>query len=247
MDAMAIKGVGGSAPGQPESSLADMAYESIRGRIMRCELVPGDRISERKIAAEINLGLAPVRAALARLATRGVLESIPRVGYMVRAFNLKYINDFFQAWQMLAPEIARQAVAKMGESEAAGLRRAMRQSEMDARHLAPEGAWVARSEALFDGLVAILDNEVIDGFYVDMQFDMHRLFVLTLRADTSLEGRVYEDDMEWAFSGDPEVAAAAVKAFVYESHRDVLTRLVAGGVVNDAQIDFGDRRSLKNA
>jgi DNA-binding GntR family transcriptional regulator len=66
------------------SSLASEAYSVVRQRILRGELMLGQVISRRKLAAELNMSFLPVSEALLRLEFEGLLESRPRAGTRVR-------------------------------------------------------------------------------------------------------------------------------------------------------------------
>src|SRR5947199_9186746 len=65
-------------------SLAAEAYNVVRQRILRGELVLGQVISRRKLAAELGMSFLPVSEALLRLEVEGLLESRPRAGTRVR-------------------------------------------------------------------------------------------------------------------------------------------------------------------
>jgi DNA-binding GntR family transcriptional regulator len=65
-------------------SLAAEAYSVVRRRILRGELVLGQAISRRKLAAELGMSFLPVTEALLRLEVEGLLESRPRAGTRVR-------------------------------------------------------------------------------------------------------------------------------------------------------------------
>ena len=69
---------------QETPSLAAEAYSVVRQRILRGELVLGQAISRRKLAAELGMSFLPVTEALLRLEVEGLLESRPRAGTRVR-------------------------------------------------------------------------------------------------------------------------------------------------------------------
>ena len=66
------------------ASLAAEAYAVVRQRILRGDLVLGQVISRRKLAAELGMSFLPVSEALLRLEFEGLLESRPRAGTRVR-------------------------------------------------------------------------------------------------------------------------------------------------------------------
>src|ERR1700752_3265822 len=65
-------------------SLSGEAYTIVRERILRGELILGQVISRRKLAAELGMSFLPVSEALLRLEFEGLLESRPRAGTRVR-------------------------------------------------------------------------------------------------------------------------------------------------------------------
>src|SRR5262245_45649803 len=65
-------------------SLSAEAYEVVRQRIARGELVLGQAISRRRPATELGMSFLPVTEALLRLEFEGLLESRPRAGTRVR-------------------------------------------------------------------------------------------------------------------------------------------------------------------
>jgi DNA-binding GntR family transcriptional regulator len=66
------------------ASLAAEAYNVVRQRIARGELVLGQPVSRRRLAAELGMSFLPVTEALLRLEFEGLLESRPRAGTRVR-------------------------------------------------------------------------------------------------------------------------------------------------------------------
>jgi DNA-binding GntR family transcriptional regulator len=66
------------------TSLSAEAYEVVRRRIASGELMLGQAISRRRLAAELGMSFLPVTEALLRLEFEGLLESRPRAGTRVR-------------------------------------------------------------------------------------------------------------------------------------------------------------------
>ena len=66
------------------ASLATEAYTVVRQRIACGELVLGQAVSRRQLAAELGMSFLPVTEALLRLEFEGLLESRPRAGTRVR-------------------------------------------------------------------------------------------------------------------------------------------------------------------
>src|SRR5216117_3192902 len=79
-----MRGVIAMRESEVPASLAAEAYTFVKRRILRGELVMGQAISRRKLAAELGMSFLPVSEALLRLEFEGLLESRPRAGTRVR-------------------------------------------------------------------------------------------------------------------------------------------------------------------
>ncbi len=91
------------------SPLAARAAGLLRADILACRLVPGATLSEAVLAARTDLGRAPIRAALARLADEGLVQPIPRRGWIVTPVTVRDIHEVFDLRLILEPEAARRA------------------------------------------------------------------------------------------------------------------------------------------
>ncbi len=77
-------------------ALSDQAYEQIRQEIITCALAPGQQIAQSQFVERFNLGVTPVREALTRLAHEGLVQPIPRFGYLVTPIRLTDIADLYE-------------------------------------------------------------------------------------------------------------------------------------------------------
>ena len=69
---------------QPGDSLAQQVYKTLLGRLLGGELVPGEMLNRREVAARLGVSVAPVLEAMLQLEMEGYLEGIPRKGTRVR-------------------------------------------------------------------------------------------------------------------------------------------------------------------
>jgi DNA-binding GntR family transcriptional regulator len=93
----------------PDGSLGAEAYSRIRERIVSLELAPASLIDEQSLAAEIGLGLTPVRQALRRLAWENLVVIMPRRGTLVADVNPADLSALFEVrieLEGLAAELA---------------------------------------------------------------------------------------------------------------------------------------------
>jgi DNA-binding GntR family transcriptional regulator len=99
------------------SSLAAEAYSIVRQRIVRGELILGQVISRRKLAAELGMSFLPVSEALLRLEFEGLLESRPRAGTRVRIPSPEDVKGHYVVREALEVQAAVlfSTVATVGE------------------------------------------------------------------------------------------------------------------------------------
>ena len=99
------------------SSLAAEAYSVVRQRILRGDIVLGQVISRRKLAAELSMSFLPVSEALLRLEIEGLLESRPRAGTRVRIPSPEDVQGHYVVREALEVQAAMRftRVATPGE------------------------------------------------------------------------------------------------------------------------------------
>lgn len=93
-------------------SLSWKAYEATKEKVVFGEIKSGEVITVGDLANEFNMSKTPVRDALNRLKSDGLLNLIPYKGYVVSHIDLKDLNDLFQLRILLESEAARLATLK---------------------------------------------------------------------------------------------------------------------------------------
>jgi DNA-binding GntR family transcriptional regulator len=71
-----------------EASLTERAYRRLEELIVTLQLRPGAVLSEAALAARLGIGRTPVREALQRLASEGMVNILPRRGILVSEIDL---------------------------------------------------------------------------------------------------------------------------------------------------------------
>jgi DNA-binding GntR family transcriptional regulator len=98
-----------------------VAYQKIRQLILNSVLPPGAVVSERMLAERLEMGKAPIRAALIRLASSGLVAIASRQGIVI---STPSIQDIIELYQMRVPlELlnVRQIAGKLRDDQIARL------------------------------------------------------------------------------------------------------------------------------
>ncbi len=90
-------------------TLSDRAYTAIKADIITCEFKPGQQIAQPHLAERYEIGETPVREALHRLAQEGLVESVPRYGYVVAPISYSNVVDIYEVRLILESATARMA------------------------------------------------------------------------------------------------------------------------------------------
>lgn len=84
------------------------AYDFIRNAIIEGDYEPGQRLTEEYLASELNLSRTPIREAIKRLETEGMVTSLKR-GVSVRTFHKDDIRQIYDLRALLEGYAASQA------------------------------------------------------------------------------------------------------------------------------------------
>jgi DNA-binding GntR family transcriptional regulator len=90
----------------PKRRAADMAYDAIETLLSTMLLKPGSQIVEAELAERTGLGRTPVREALMRMVSIGLIVQQPRRGLLVSAIDLADHLDVIQTRRVLELLIA---------------------------------------------------------------------------------------------------------------------------------------------
>ncbi len=82
------------------SSLADRATEMVRDRILDLTLPPGMRLDEKSLIETFAVGRTPIREALNRLMSEGLIEARGTRGFVVAPMNLENAMQLLDAYAL---------------------------------------------------------------------------------------------------------------------------------------------------
>lgn len=106
-------------------NLTEQVYEQLIDLLIRGELRPGDVITERRMAERLNASRTPVREALARLESEGLIYKQPNRGVTVSPFSTEVFVEVLNVRILLESEAARLAAGRIPPERIARIRRAL--------------------------------------------------------------------------------------------------------------------------
>ena len=103
-------------------TLGLQAYDELRRMLVTGRLEPGMQLVNRKLADEIGMSMTPVREAVTRLASEGLVEHVPGAGAFVRRITRPELAQLYDVREALEPLAAAHAAAHATVAEIAELR-----------------------------------------------------------------------------------------------------------------------------
>jgi len=111
-----------SLPPLKRSTLGDDVYQSLRAAVLEHTLSPGDRMNIDALARDLDVSPTPVREALARLESEGLVRKRPLAGYTVSPLLTRAeFGDMFDMRLLLECAAARWAAERATPAQRAEL------------------------------------------------------------------------------------------------------------------------------
>lgn len=94
----------------------------LRQAILSGDLAPGASVKAEAIGESLGVSATPVREALQGLRVEGFLDLVPRKGFTVAPLTGTEIRDIFEAYSLIAGELAARTAARLSDEELTALR-----------------------------------------------------------------------------------------------------------------------------
>lgn len=117
------------APKSKPAALTDWTYQYLKKSILNLEFRPGEQLHIEEFTKKLEVSRTPIREAFLRLATEGLLDVRPRVGYFVSDITEQDIRDLFEVREIVETRAARHAADSLSDEELKSLKSIMLESE----------------------------------------------------------------------------------------------------------------------
>lgn len=93
--------------------MRDIAYEYLKDKILTCEILPGENISEKQVSEVLKTGRTPVRESIITLQNEGLAEVFPRRGTFATTITTEHTVALYQLRKLIEPAVAIQFKQKL--------------------------------------------------------------------------------------------------------------------------------------
>lgn len=191
--------------------LRELAYLSVREAIVTLQIVPGDRITEESLSAELGVSRPVLREALQRLQFDQLIERLDNGRLRVRPITVADTEHLYAVRSALEQLTIREATARLTAADAAalaGMVDAMRAAQRAGDH----AAVVAAGGDFHHRLARLAANPVNDHLMDQVRTRLDRLRHVSVKLAARPPESVSEhaDILAGVKTGDPDVAARAM-------------------------------------
>ncbi|MGN6096399.1 MAG: GntR family transcriptional regulator [Bosea sp. (in: a-proteobacteria)] len=213
-----------------------LVYEMLRAEILSLALSPGSPIDEVQLAERFGMSRTPIREALVRLASEGLVETLPNRSTLVANIDVLNLNPFFDAITLMYRVTTRLAAQHHRPEDLEVIR--ARQAEFAAAVRAQDAlAMIATNRQFHAAIAEAGRNPYYCGLFVRLLDDGRRLLRLYYQSfdDRLPEEYVHEHaEMIDAIAGG-DVARADALA---RAHADQIVRQIQRLVAADNRQDI---------
>jgi DNA-binding GntR family transcriptional regulator len=168
-------------------NLKESAYKSIKEKIIRGELKPGDTILEDELQDELGVSRTPIREALIRLQSENFVVIYPRKGIFVSILTPKTIREIYEVRELVEPQLLRKIFHSIDRKWLADMK--VRFSE-DLSHLSKEekkNHFVELDEEFHNYFLNLSENNYLVEMLNRVYDQIHRMRIHTFYAELRSE------------------------------------------------------------
>lgn len=212
----------------PRQILTDSVYEAVKELVMDQHIEPRSRVNIDKLARDLNVSPTPVREALARLESDGLVIKEPLRGYLIAPLlDKEAFDDLYEVRLLLEPHVARRACERADAKVVRDLQRVIDEMRETMDALGETEAFTYRKyrrfafqDAEFHELLAVAaGNKLLCDTLARLRSHLHlyRLYYSSgIGSDTITEHQRIADAIKGKDRGQ---AAAAMVAHIEQSRR----------------------------
>ena len=105
------------------SALKDWAYGIIKNSILSLQFPPGAQLHIEDLADQMGISRTPIREALLKLESDGLVRTVPRVGFFVTEITKRDLEELFELRELLEGYAAERTAPLLTDSDLARMDR----------------------------------------------------------------------------------------------------------------------------
>jgi DNA-binding GntR family transcriptional regulator len=210
-------------------SLADVAYESIRDRLLVLDIKPGELLNDEALAKSLGVGRTPVREALKRLELDRLVITYPRRGTFATRVDVTDLSFISEIRAQLEPLAAARAARVATEAVRQQLRAILKDVEAFDVASASVTETLRLDARVHQGIYAAAANPHLEDILIRYDNLAIRIWCMVIDRlpDLSLHVHEHVNLLNAVIDGDEDKAAELARVHVSGFERAVREALFA--------------------
>lgn len=191
---------------------AGAAYTWLKREILAGRMRPGQTLSENEVAARLGVSRTPVREAIIRLESEGLLNVRPQVGTVVAPIDVDQVADGQFLREAIECRTARLAAGRVRLADARALKSLLReQARAVARN--DQAGFLVLDDRMHQLIVTMAGHPNVWRAVEDVKAQLDRVRVLSLEDPSWLASihAQHEAIVHHVLAGDGDAAASAME------------------------------------
>jgi len=210
-------------------TLAEKVFSELATAIVRGELAPGERLSEKALVERYGGSRAPMREAIQKLEARNLVVRVPHAGARVVSLSLEELRDIYEVRLELESMACRLAAERMSDEDVRGLQELL---EEHARSIeADQGLSYYQKSGNLDFHYRIIEGSKNSRLHQMLCGDLYHIIrMYRYRTSTSTERplqalKEHQRIVEAIEARDPQLAELLMRRHIQVSLTNLETRL----------------------
>jgi len=211
--------------GPPRVRLSEKAYRLIKEKVVTLELPPSAVIDEHVLMQQLGLGRTPIREALQRLDSEGLVNIVPRRGTFVNDISVTDLQKIFELRIVLEGFCARLAARRVSTQQLERMEEILQ--DLEGLEDGDHQTLMSIDKRFHRLLYVASDNEFMTDV-LDRLYDLSlRLWYLVLSRLQEVRHSIeqHEDLLCALEEGDPDKAEAVIQNHIVEFQQSIKSAL----------------------
>jgi len=208
---------------RPAKTIRQKVYEYLREGILNCEIKAGERLVENVLAERIGVSRTPVRAALHTLEREGLVEALPRIGYVVCPISEEEVAELCEIRLALERVALGWALRKNPEKLANGLRENIYLCEQRVE-AGDVKAFVTLDAQFHEWISRVAESKRLMEMTRSIRRSMLRYRIQSIYREETVKRAItgHERIVAAVEKGDKKEAQRVLRAHILQSKKDIL-------------------------
>jgi len=175
--------------------LKDIAYETIKEKILEEEYAPGQFLSERNLIKELEMSKTPIKNALVRLESERFVTVSSKQGIIVNDLSIERINDIYNLRIALETFNCKAIYARITDEQLRELNENLKQTKIIVENLDVK-AFATLDHEFHLAISEIAGNSEITRILLNYQDHLRRITLRHFKKDPERVRKFYQEHLE---------------------------------------------------